>query len=235
MQGLRDHGWTAGLTLGLLAILYFGFPFVEHGLRFGWAGLTQDLTGQSRLYSDIAPANLGMFAHMIGGAVITFLAPLQLLPSLRHRLPGLHRWSGRILVVCACVAGLGGLAYIALRGTVGGWQMSLAFASYGMVVLICAFQTIRTARARRWQAHQDWAIRMFFMAIASGLYRTHYAIWFAIMGRTGVQSDFRGWFDQINIWAFFVPYLIAIELWLWSQRRGLLWDIVKGKTHGQHV
>jgi len=207
------------LTVFLLLLALATLEFVAYALQLGQDGL-QGNAQSSRLISEVAGANFGIFLHMITGAVITALAPLQLIPALRRRVPILHRWSGRVLVGLAVITSLGGLTYIALNGTIGGLHMSLAFAIYGLLMLVCAQQTYSHARAKNWATHRDWALRLFFLAIGSWLYRVHYAIWVPSTNSAGMTSDFTGWFDQINLWAFFVPYLLLLEIALRAQGRG---------------
>jgi len=47
---------------------------------------------------DAPLTTVSIFVHMLGGAVITVLAPLQLIAPLRRRLPVLHKYSGYLLV-----------------------------------------------------------------------------------------------------------------------------------------
>jgi len=210
--------------IGFLVFLSFAvLEFVDHASRLGWSGLSGGEVG-TRLFSDVLAANIGLYTHMLSGAVITVFAPLQLIPLLRQKLPALHRWSGRLLASLAVMTAIGGLIYIPLNGTVGGWQMDAAFALYGALMLLSALQTIRYARARRWVDHRDWALRLFLLAIGSWLYRVHYYIWVPLTDRAGVTSldaGMTGWFDRINIWAFYLPYLLVLELVLWRQGRGL--------------
>lgn len=215
---LRTFGQVT-LAAFLLLLALATSEFVDHAVTLGWAGIWGEAPW-SRITSQIWAANVGIFTHMIAGAVITVLAPIQVTPVLRRRLPVVHRWSGRVLVALAILTALGGLTYIALNGTVGGPQMNFAFAIYGLLVILCAGQTIRHARARRWADHQDWALRMFFLAIASFLYRVHYALWIPATDAAGMREDFTGWFDQINLWVFYLPYLLGLELVLWWQGRG---------------
>lgn len=217
----RVTAW--GLTLLMLLVLMLASEFIPYSAGLGLSGLLGGEAGH-RLISPSHAANAGIFAHMIGGAVITGLAPLQLIPGIRARWPAVHRWSGRVLVAMALVAGGGGLSYILLYGTVGGPQMSLAFALYGALVIWAALQTIRHARARRLTLHQDWAVRLFFLCIASLLYRVHYGFWHlgtGGIGTTGLEGGMSGWFDRVNNWAFYVPYLLVVELVLWRKQRGL--------------
>lgn len=207
----------------MLLLLLISLEFVRYAIQLGWNGFATGLPGH-RLVAASGAANFGLFAHMIAGAVITALAPIQLLPFMRRRWPQVHRWAGRVLVGFAGVAGLGGLVYIALNGTVGGHQMNIAFAVYGALVVLCAVQTLRFARARKLRDHRDWAVRLFFLCIASLLYRIHYGLWDLATdgaGVSGLEAGMSGWFDRINNWAFYVPYLLAVEIALWRQGRGL--------------
>lgn len=217
----RRRGWAVWLgCLALAMLALVASDFVGHSLEQGWAGLTRDLSGENRLYWPDAPvATTAIFAHMIGGAVITALAPLQLAGPVRRRWPWVHRWSGRCLAACAVATGAAGLVYIGLRGTVGGAPMSVAFAVYGACLIVAAVMAARLARARDYVRHRRWALRLAILALASWIYRMHYGIVFVVADGAGVQDDFRGAFDLFNIWAFYVPYLIALELWFLRERR----------------
>lgn len=212
--------WTQAIGLSLLAVLTLGF--VLHALGLGLGGLAGRLPEPSRLMSEVTAANIAIFGHMMAGALITLAAPLQLIGAVRRRWPALHRWSGRVLVAAALLSALGGLAYIGLRGTIGGWDMSLSFAIYGALLAGSAVQVFRHARAARWVQHQDWALRFFFLAIGSWLYRVHYGLWELATGGVGTRANFSGAFDLVNIWAFYVPYLLVLEWVLWRRGRGLL-------------
>lgn len=210
--------WAGMFAIGLLALI--SSDFVRYALDLGWQGLTRDLSGKSRLYRADAPvATTAVFAHMIVGAVVTALVPLQLAGPVRRRWPWLHRWSGRVLAVCAVATGLAGLVYIAAKGTVGGLNMSLSFALYGTLLIGAALQAVRYARARQVGRHRRWATRLAVLALGSWIYRIHYALWFMATGGAGVRDDFTGGFDVVNIWAFYLPYLLVLELVLRSQTR----------------
>ncbi|MEM8957601.1 MAG: DUF2306 domain-containing protein [Pseudomonadota bacterium] len=214
---------TVWVGMGLLGIvLLLASDFITHSLELGWQGLSRDLSGESRLYWPDAPVATGaIFVHMIGGAVITALAPVQLAGPVRRRWPALHRWSGRVLVGAALLTGVAGLVYIGLRGTIGGWDMSLSFALYGICVLVAAGQALRFARAGAFARHRRWGLRLAVLALGSWIYRMQYALWFMTTGGIWVERDFSGAFDLVNIWAFYVPYLIALELWFrYEARRG---------------
>ena len=201
-------------------------PFVIYAARFGVRGLSSDLSAETYLYTAGGwLPNLGLFSHMLGGAVITALAPLQLYTGLRRRLPRAHRWAGRLIVLLALTSALGGLAFIASRGTIGGRLMDVGFAIYGLCLALAAVKTIRHARDRELRLHRDWALRLFVLVLASWLFRLHYVVWFLITGGLGSTLDLTGPFDRVQAFAFFVPYLIGLEICLRWQRRRTAWAL----------
>jgi hypothetical protein len=201
-------------TGGLLLAILLAAPFVFYAADFGQDGLRGTLDAPHYLVSASAPANAGIFSHMLLGAAITLLAPLQLIRPLRARLPGLHRWTGRFVALGAGVTALGGLIYIALRGTIGGAPMDAGFTLYGILMLLAAGQTYRHARARRIQQHNAWALRLFWLVLGSWLYRVHYGLWYLATDGLWSNPEFTGGFDLVQNFAFYLPYLIGVEIYL---------------------
>ncbi len=192
-------------------------PFALYATGLGWTGLTQDLWPNSRFDPPGEPLSAAIFLHMLTGGLITVLAPLQLLPQVRRNAPGVHRAMGRVIVAAALVTAVAGLSWIAAQGTIGGSEMSAAFALYGALMAICAVQTLRHARNRDVLRHRAWALRLCVLSIASWLYRVHYGLWYALTGGLASNDAFDGTFDRLQVWAFFLPYLVLLEIWL---RRG---------------
>lgn len=210
------------LAFGLSGlVLVLALPFVIYAGALGLRGLMEDMTGVSRLFQpQAAVSNMAMALHMTFGAVITVLAPLQVLGPIRRRFPRLHRVVGRVFVVLALITGICGCFYIAMRGTIGGAAMDGAFALYGLCVIVCAVQTFRRARQGDFARHREWALRLAVLALASWFYRLHYAIWELATGGIARSDDFTGAFDRVQLLAFFVPYLILLEgLFVIERRR----------------
>ena len=168
----------------------------------------------SRLFEPGASLSNGaIYGHMALGGLITGLAPLQLIPAIRRRRPGLHRALGYGVAGLAAITACGGLTYLLLRGAIGGAPMIAGFALYGVLMLIAALQTVRFAR-RRDRRHRDWAARLVVLILGSYLYRVHYGLNYAIFGGLATNPEFTGTFDLIQNWAFYVPYLFLLELYL---------------------
>lgn len=209
-------------TLLLLVLALNTGWFVVYSVDLGLRGLiSQTPRAVSRVFqADGIAANAGLALHMIAGAVLTFGAPLQALPIVRRRWPGLHRRFGYVLFVLAIATGLGGLVYITLNGTIGGWWMSLWFAIYGVAMVWTAVNTLYYAIAKDLRRHFAWAVRLVILAVGSWIYRMHYAIWYAATGGVASNKEFAGLFDQIQVVAFFVPYLLIAEIVLrWRNAR----------------
>lgn len=124
-----------------------------------------------------------------------------------------------MIAASAGISALGGLAYIAVAGTIGGFMMDLAFAGYGFLTGLAALQAVRFARAADLDRHRAWALRLFVLAIGSWLYRVHYGIWYALTGGIASNPEFTGIFDRLKVWAFFLPYLVLVEIYLRARPR----------------
>ena len=214
--------WTvAGLVL--LFVLIQGF--VWHSASRGTLGLAGDPAAIDRLTGPTSSL-MALFAHMVTGALVTALSVVQLAGPVRRRWPRIHRVSGRVLAVTALLTGIGGLAYVAFSGTVGGPPMSVAFALYGILMIIAAIQTPRIAMQGNYDRHRRWGLRLIVLGLGSWLYRLHYGIWYGTtcslsenLCGMAAEPDFSGLFDRINLFAFYVPYLLALEWWLRRERQ----------------
>lgn len=202
-----------GVLIALLVLMVA--PFAIYSGGFALEGLGLGPLRETYLFrAGAALSNAAIFGHMLTGAAVTLLAPLQLSTALRARFPAWHRWSGRVLVAGALITGIAGLIYIAQRGTIGGMWMDIGFALYGSLLILTAGQAMRHARARRFTQHRAWALRFFVLAIGSWIYRVHYGLWYLATDGLGSRDDFLGPFDLVQNFAFYLPYLLLVELYL---------------------
>ncbi|MEW9920477.1 DUF2306 domain-containing protein [Marimonas sp. MJW-29] len=204
--------------------------FVAHALHLGSNGLFADHPEDfSRVFINGAPlANAGISVHMMAGALLTLGAPLQALPIVRNRWPNLHRKNGYVLFVLAMMTGIGGLSYIIIQGTIGGWWMSFWFATYGSLLMWSAMNTVRFAIARDFDRHFAWATRLIVLAVGSWIFRMHYVLWFIFTDGLGSNEGLTGIFDRVQVVAFFLPYLLIAELLLRRRAAASIGAEVKG-------
>lgn len=98
--------------------------------------------------------------------------------------------------------------------------MNIGFGIYGTLMVLAAFQTYRHAVKREFGVHRAWGILLFALAIGSWLYRMDYGLWLTFTHRLGHTSDFRGPFDMVMAFFFYVPNLILAELFLRGRQSG---------------
>ncbi|MCB9762054.1 MAG: DUF2306 domain-containing protein [Alphaproteobacteria bacterium] len=212
----RLLGATVWLSAGLfgLYILTFYALAIAQGELARWNSLLPEL------YTPDQPgATAGIGLHFLMGGVILVLGSVQLLQGVRDRAPRVHRWIGRVYVAACALTAAGGLAFIALQGTIGGWVMDLGFGLYGVLMGICAVETFRHARARRLERHRAWALRLYALAIGSWLYRMDYGFWVLLTDAWGHGEGFSGPFDKLMAFAFYLPNLAVVELVLRMEGR----------------
>lgn len=197
--------WISATLFGLY-ILSFYFGAILGGDPSRWNEVLPDL-----YVANARAGNVAIGLHFATGGLILVLGCIQLMAGVRNRFPYFHRWIGRAYVGACLLAAAGGLAFILLRGTVGGLIMDIGFGLYGVLVGLCAVQTIRYARGRDFARHRAWAIRLFALAIGSWLYRMDYGFWVLLTNGLGHSSDFTGPFDRVMAFFFYVPNLVVAE------------------------
>jgi hypothetical protein len=165
------------------------------------------------LYEAGKPAaTTGIGAHFVAGAILLLLGPLQFIQAIRDHAPAVHRWIGRVYASAALIVSLGGLAFIALKGTVGGTPMDIGFGLYGALTALAAVMTPCYARRRQFVKHRAWAIRLFALAIGSWLFRMEYGLWQSVTHGLGHAKSFDGPFDIVMAYFFYIPNLIVAEI-----------------------
>jgi len=206
--------WLSGGLFGLYILAFY----VASLWRGGMAEWNRILPNLYRPEDPAANAGIGL--HFVAGGVILLLGSVQFIGRLRVRYPLVHRWIGRLYVLAAIMAGLGGLGFIILRGTIGGVVMDAGFGLYGLLMIAGAIQVWRQALARRFAAHREWALRLYALAIGSWLYRIDYGFWVLLTGGLGHVTGFQGPFDKFMSFFFYVPNLIVVEVWLRRKSEG---------------
>src|SRR4051794_21713621 len=118
---LAAIAWLSAALFGAYIVLFYAGA-IAVGTPAQW---NANLPG---LFDPRAPlGTAGIAAHFAAGGIILLLGPIQLIARIRSAAPAFHRWAGRGYVVAAFVAGLGGVTFIALKGTIGGNAVSIGF------------------------------------------------------------------------------------------------------------
>jgi len=205
--------WTSMTLFGVYILAFYAGAVADRDLP-SWNAVLP------RLYErDTPTASVAIGLHFAAGGLILVLGCVQLVTPLRQRHPSVHRSLGRVYVTASLLAGLGGLGFIAAKGTVGGPVMDVGFGLYGLLMVAAAIQTYRYARARELVRHRAWALRLFALAFGSWLYRMDYGFWLLLTGGIGHTDDFHGPFDQFMSFFFYLPNLLVVEAYLNGRHR----------------
>lgn len=222
--------WVSSGLFALKILIFYGGDAFSGNLS-GWNEGLPDLYDEHNLFSTS-----GMGLHFLGGALILILGSIQFVEAIRHRYLHVHRWIGRVYVAACMLTAAGGLLFIFVKGTIGGAVMNIGFSGYGIAMLVCAVFTLQYARSQQMDKHRAWAIRLYALAIGSWLYRMQYGFVF-MLGLGWPQQDFRGTFDYLMAFFFWVPNLLVAEFFIrasiqqfpkWVQVSGIL--LVFGAT-----
>jgi hypothetical protein len=214
-RALTATCWISAALFGLYILAFYAAALIDGNMAKWNEALP-------RLYeSDTPAATAGIGVHFAAGGTILALGCIQFVGWIRSGYPAVHRWVGRVYVTAAFLAGIGGLTFIAAKGTIGGATMDVGFGIYGVLTAAAAIETYRHARARRLDVHRAWAMRLFALAIGSWLYRMEYGFWFLVADGAGHAKDFSGPFDKLMAFFFYVPNLLVVEALIRAPRASM--------------
>lgn len=174
-------------------------------------------------------ANIGIGMHFAMGAILVLAWPILFSARIRARHRAVHRWTGRVYVAAGFLAGIGGISFILAHGAYNR-SASIAFGIWGAVMMLSAAMAYVHARAKRFDLHRAWVIRLFAMVLGSWLFDIEYRAWKDLTGGIGVsETEAPGLFDYALLYLFFVPNLLVAEFFIRNKhkrivlRRNLKW------------
>jgi hypothetical protein len=163
-------------------------------------------------------ASIGIGMHYFMGAVLVLAWPILFSSRIRARHRVVHRWTGRVYVSAGLLAGVGGLSFILAHHN--GGAPHIAFAIWGSVMMLSAGLAFVHARAKRFDLHRAWAIRLFAMVLGSWIFDLEYRAWEDLAGGIGFGKDGKaGVFDYVINYGFFVPNLFVAEYFIRNKHK----------------
>lgn len=213
---LRRSGlvWFCIAAVGQTAFIWM---ILAH---FGRRTLIGDFAGwnDKPLIKGYAPGddagNLMFAVHVLLAAVVTLSGLMQLVPALRCRTPGLHRWNGRVFLTTAVVMALGGLWLTWGRGTYLSLISAIAVSVDGILILIFGTLAWRTAVRRDFGTHQRWAMRAFLAVNGVWFLRVGLMAWAIATGGLGMNNTLSGPADVVlQFGAYLIPLALFEAYW----------------------
>ena len=203
---LVSSSWMSGF---IFALFIFGMYLMPHAL----GGLELWNRNYLILYTPDKPVAMsGMLTHVFFGALLLIMGPIQFFDKIRTNFKNFHRWVGLFYTLASFMVGFGGIVYLTIMGSVGGLIMTVAFFIGGILVMICAIQTIRYALLGKYLVHRQWATRLFAIMLASWMYRIEYAFIKIGLHDWGTNPDHSGPLDNFMSFAFYIGPLIGAEI-----------------------
>lgn len=175
---------STNIWLAIVILGQFIFALYILGL-YGVNGIAGDFerwnigTAHGYVQKDIW-GNVFFGMHVLLAAVITIGGPLQVIKKVRDRFPKLHRISGRVYIFSAFLIATAGLYLTWVRGNIGGLVGAMFITTNGLLILTCAYFTIRKAMGSQFNAHRKWAIRLYFVMSGVWFFRVFLMLWLTV-------------------------------------------------------
>jgi hypothetical protein len=165
--------------------------------------------------------NLVLASHLAFAVVIIVGGALQLVPQIRRNWPAFHHWNGRVFLLSASIASIGGLIMIWTRKTGGDFSQHIAISLNALLILGFAGMTLRHAMARRIAVHRRYALRLFLVVSGGWFFRVGLMLWIvANQGPVGFDpKTFTGPFLVFLAFAQYLLPLAVLELYFLAQDR----------------
>ena len=163
-----------------------------------------------RFDSRFAAHPLVALLHVVPGGIFLTFALFQFSTSVRSRYPQFHRWSGRVLVLVAFVAGLSAF-YFGLLMPYGGPSEAIATALFGGLFLAAISRAFIAIRRHQVARHREWMIRAFAIAIGISTVRVVGAVFDVTLTPAGIRPPE---IFVLSIWVGWAITLGAAEVWV---------------------
>ena len=216
---------TAWLVVATVGQWLFGLYIL---LFYGKTTLTGDFARWNRVLphgyvEGDWKGNLIVGSHVLLAAVLVIGGPLQLIPFIRQNFPRFHRWLGRTYVTTAIVVSSAGLIMVWTRGTIGDLTQKISISLQAIYIISFALLAIRYARARQFDQHRAWALRLFMVTNGVWFFRVGLMCWLLINGGpVGFDpKTFTGPFlTALAVFTYALPVsLLVLELYFYAQKK----------------
>jgi len=208
---LERIGWVVVVILILTALVAISIRshLVLTAFANGAANAANGLDDFDVRYVEHPLATL---AHLIPGFLIVLIGPTQFIRSFRKRWSVLHRWAGRVFIVCGTMGALTGFFIGALYPFTGfgarGFNQAMATVFIASFTLCSLYNAYSNIRARCFGNHREWMIRAWAIMLSIATER----IFLGIMG-SFTPMDFADFFGT-TFWVAAVIHIIVAEYWI---------------------
>jgi uncharacterized membrane protein len=151
--------------------------------------------------------------HVIAGLLLASFIPMQLSARVRGRVPRLHRWLGRTLMIVGIVVALSGYAMVITP--IGGVIEISAIVFYGTALLASLLMAWRYIRRGDVARHREWILRALAIVLGIATTRPVVGAFFATSPLTQLSPSH---FFGAAFWMGFTSTAVAGEWYVRSTR-----------------
>lgn len=170
--------------------------------------------------------------HLLPGFLIVFLGPLQFIPSIRKRWINLHRWSGRVFILCGATGAISGFMIGGLNPFGGfdgpGFNEAMATWFFSGYILFCLYKAYSSVRQRQFGAHREWMIRSFALMLAIATERLMLGV---LQSTTNISFEVM---FGATFWMAGMIHIVASEIWIQLTRTpgngAIHWKVLDAKA-----
>jgi uncharacterized membrane protein YhdT len=221
--------WFVIALIGQWAFAFYIFAIYTLSMMYGLS--VTDFSPAPSLKKGDNTIQTVFFAHTIPAIYLGLFGLFQLVPKLRNRYKGFHRWNGRIFLVLGMTGALSGLFLQWSKGAETNTAASLGITLNGILILIAGYFTYRFAVQKRFDMHERLAVHTFILVNGVWTFRLYLMGWYIVnQGPNGNTKHVDGPMDIFFSFAcYLLPMLIA-ELYFWAKKQKS-----NGKTWGASI
>ena len=189
---------TSGSVVVLIA-LSIPIAFYAFGFQLG-------VGGDPDFYRRFAEIPVYAAMHVVGAGIALLIGGFQFAGRIRKRAINLHRWSGRIYLICVLIGGIGG--FVLAGQATGGPVACIGFGMLSVIWLFSGWQAFAAVRAGDIANHRLWMARNFSLTFAAVTLRIYLGL---------LQGPMELTFEEaypVVAWLSWVPNLILVEWFL---------------------
>jgi uncharacterized membrane protein len=194
-----------------------------------WPGIFSGANGPAAaLDGGFARHKALTLVHILPGGLFLSVGLLQFLSGIRRKNIQIHRWMGRVLVVCGIIVGVTALV-MSFSMNIGGPNETAATTLFAIVFLICLVKAYRHIRRKEVARHREWMIRAYGVGLGVATTRPIVGAFFA--ARRLSPHEFFG----IAFWLGFTITSLAAEAWVEYTRAPSLTDVTVRSSASQEL
>jgi uncharacterized membrane protein len=207
--------WFVVAVVGQWAFFYYILAFYGPTTFTGnFQAWTRNKFLQHGYVAGDTAGNLVFASHALLAGVIAFGGALQLVPQIRARAMGVHRWLGRVFLVTALGLGVSGLYITWLHGARPKFWEVLPIDLNAVLIFACVGWAWRTAVTHQVAAHRRWALRTYLVANAQWFTRIGFVAWMVVSRSAGWGERFDERFFEVWTYGCYGVPLAVLELYL---------------------